>query len=701
MARRAPLLVKAMLVVLAVAWLLTLQKLMTFMERQLPEPQRPEIKKVHRSINSDTPQPPDGVNTSTVVVASLTNNIHISKVTHEKEHKKNSQHQHHKHEHEQKHRHVNHHPEEHHHQQKHQHQHHHESLPKHQVDHIHKMHNQSQEPKNSTLVLPVTSTTSPNTPQHLPSTLPGLVWEQRLWLLGARITRSYDSDDLALTVFGMPGDFHNRTKSSRIRCPATSWYNNINGTILSYDSTRHVHLYASFPERPTRLIPLEFMPSVSGDYNQNRNTLIWHGSLKEYLQVPLPTNGDMSLRVTFHASFAQKEESPSPIVTIDIPLSTGLVGQAGPHVLGSSQIPSSPDGVTLCVAIYGSQTLQFLPEFIIHHTKIGFGPIVIGLMDATVESSELKRAKEYLQDFIDQGLVDLSVMDLVSPLQPPLECEVNVRKQHFYSTCLYYAKGKTPYMGIWDIDEYWLPPPKTTTTTNSTLLTENTTMIDPTNNNQSSTSIYSQSMNIRQVMEQVENYHDSYNCSQSWCYFAFPSWNVMLRRNSTHHIISRTGTIVSDFEQRESEIEWEWSKSVTRTKYAYMGGLHQTGSCRFPTMSTGQFMPRHEVLRSLKPYTPVHTACRNIGMDGFGGIHHFNSLHRLRTSEEKGYRGVCLGEPGYNDDDDEEEETTGADAANDVNPTDPCVLDEYVQHYAPTVQRLVDARRAANPSLPA
>ena len=535
------------------------------------------------------------------------------------------------------------------------------------------------------------------------STLPGLFWEKRLWLLGVRLTRTNLSElssstaTYALTVFGMPGDFHGRIKEGDIRCPANAWYNAENGTLLSYPDTHtKVKLfYSLFTDNERNrgnnsaiLHPLEFLRSMSTDTNQNNNTLIWHGG-----SIPLGALGrvgpgsakqEVALRVTLHAAFVDESDDKTlPILTVDIPLSTGIVGQAGPQIV-SSTLQTTREAA-LCVAIYGGNTINYLPEFILHHIQLGFGPIVVGVVDAAIGSPTIQHARSYLRDFIDEGLVDISAMGLPSPLEPPLECEVNVRKEHFYNTCLYHAKGRSPYMGIWDIDEYWMPP--TEVRVNNTLNNKNKRLPYWSNNQDHSLweqSNYSTVLSVGQIMKYIQRYQEFHGCGESWCYHTFPSWTVWLRRRhgengsarSDDFLPSRPGRISEDFELRSTEVDPFWAKSITRTQYSFMGGLHVPGSCRLPTTPPGTFVARKDAGWTSKPYHEENDqiVCRNLGVPEYGMMHHYYSLNRIRSIEKSGYRDDCL--------DDNEQPTS-------------CVIDEYVHSFGATIRKQMEARANA------
>jgi hypothetical protein len=523
--------------------------------------------------------------------------------------------------------------------------------------------------------------------------LPGLFWDNRLLLLGARLTTSYEVDDhrVQVTVFGMPGDFWYREKNGEVRCQSNAWYGKEHN-VWSYPNTKSkARLYVSVNDRTKKPIYMEHIPTVSADGNQNNVTHIWSADLAPFLskedlrqRILQQDDGATAIRLYFWAAAAaakkegnQTQSRRSPLMSVDIPLSTGVVGNAGPQTVQPSssslmiqeeqeqEDPSPPNmEAALCVAIYGDDALRVLPEFILHHSNIGFGQVIVGIVDGLMGSVQMAKAHDALADFVDEGRVTLAAFGL-----PDLDCEVNVRKIHFYNSCLYHSKGLAKYVGIWDVDEYWVPP------------LDRTEGVIETKNQTSSSSLslfqddiwkqsnYSSAISVSQAMATVQEYQESANCGEEWCFHAFPSWIVYMRRDSHDHIPSeRSGLVATDFHLREKDIDWSWSKSITRTKYANMGGLHQTGSCRFG--NSKKFLPRKAVEWNVVPYGPKEQSCRNLRQNGFGMIHHYYSLNRIRSHENKDYREECM-------------------EGNQMT----CPGDEYVERFGKTVQQQLLARQ--------
>ncbi|KAL7562948.1 hypothetical protein ACA910_019493 [Epithemia clementina (nom. ined.)] len=475
-----------------------------------------------------------------------------------------------------------------------------------------------------------------------------------------------------------------------------------------------------------------------------------------------------------------------PSLSLDIPLSTGVVGGAGPtfwHRPTPAQMqrepwrvatflappPSSPmllplsssstttttfssplpsplsdatsidgGGVTLCVKSYGTRQDYIKQEFVQHHMNLGFHHIVLGITILRSEKNDndhpapeqiVANAQRILADYIRNGTVVIMVLDLPGRDFIPGAQEQDLLQTIFKQTCLFHSKGRSEYMASWDLDEFWLPPvhpdtlqeiiardggdpPSFPSMKNQDNVRRIVESQQTRNSNGSSdrnhknrtkkmkkqgklfvgmrltnpspmlvkdhiwrSSPYAKYMSISDVAKYVQMYHAAHGCLD-WCYHAFPSYTVALRRQS-HHKAGRVHKNIlvpppqrqqflgADFHKRENKTNLTWNKSLIRTKYAFLGGIHQPGSCYFPNHPEWGY---DFVKPGLRPkdhwelYPPNKNSdatkpslqCRNLVADGFGYMHHFFSTVALR----EGFRAL---KPGFD------------------------VVDEYVSMFAPTV----------------
>ncbi len=549
--------------------------------------------------------------------------------------------------------------------------------------------------------------------------LPGPFYQDKLYAVGARLTTSFEHDDDSVhaTLFLMPGDFWRRKKSDEIRCQINALNNGVNGTLLPHNkiiSTLTFYVEVTGCQTCGGPIAMEYIPAIHGDVNVVNVTMIYTADLspfvkrthlsrvlKEKQTKRIGSSGSTEKEKAIRLSFSLEADDKSSILgfgkrlthlaTVDIPLSTGVVGHGGPHIraassnaagketlsnelLSPSLIAQKPVGVSLCVAVYGEETMRHLPEFVLHHLNVGFEHIVVGVLQTHLGSDVIQKAKSVLSPFLQQGTVVLAGMGLGSDLS----CEINIEKNHFYNSCLYHSKGLAKYMGIWDIDEYWLPP----LTTEEWLLPGKDLTgrmpdaIESLNRRLGqdywTNSYYSKVPSILTVMESIQAYQSLNHCGEDWCFHAFPSKTAFRRRiqneNGKDVLVdgnSRTFTIHGDFERRDEEVDSEWSKSVTVTKNAHIAGIHMSGSCRWPSRSPDLFINWWDVTWNDEPYYDARylEQCRNLRIEGFGLIHHFYSLNRMRPYDISDY--------------------------NEELP-----IDEYAENFSPTVQRQLELLQA-------
>ena len=342
--------------------------------------------------------------------------------------------------------------------------------------------------------------------------IPGPFLNERLFLIGARLTTSYVPNDASVhvDVFGFPGDGLVR-KERGIKCKLdtlpkkwkfiknkhffenrTALYCQLECDYTDHDpaTTGATISESSWSQDCGEPIRMHLVPLISGDINQNGTTFIWRCDVTQHLHksrliqhqqrqaAPSSVRVRLDLKVarnktTTTVSFLQLISGAKPppityytmyeVTKIDIPLHTAVVGHGGPQIRSSQQgyfsslqqnnKEHSPMDVGLCLAIYGRSATRYLAEFVQHHKNVGISQIVVG-MDTTMDSDDLYAAEEILSPFIDEGFVALQA----TGLNDYFTCASDMAKVHFYHQCLYYYKGLSKYSATWDLDEYWIPP---------------------------------------------------------------------------------------------------------------------------------------------------------------------------------------------------------------------------------------------------
>ena len=471
------------------------------------------------------------------------------------------------------------------------------------------------------------------------TTLPGSFLSDKLYLMGARLTTSYDEKDdpsLIVTLFGIPGHarhpgdgtFHCKSESSR--------------RVWSHGRTKdemiiHVQLdcYHNGTYQPCGP-PMEMtrMETISWDVNVEKLSLIWQTNITSWVAredlrlLPSERQLQNSIRAHFSVGTGRKTHSKQhreihPILSVDIPLATGSVGNVGPSEPIRTNTHGPPDevsyfahppvGAALCVATFGPKIQKFLPEFLEHHRNMGFEHIVLGVLDSDV-NKVMPNLTHRLSSYIQDGSVVL-----VPAAAPQMQCHTELLKVAFYNSCLYHAKGIAEYVGVWDVDEYWVPPDE--------LLGRNDSERSRQRNSY-----------VVETMERIKNHHRRYGCGErDWCFHGFPSYTVHRRQTNSGKEVAYDSRqrLVDLFERRDKTSNTIWLKSIAKTKYTYSAGYHEFGSCQRPKNATAHpwdvFNPGEDSsLRELdysngNNETPA-AQCRNLRRLGFGSMHHFKNL---------------------------------------------------------------------------
>jgi hypothetical protein len=331
-----------------------------------------------------------------------------------------------------------------------------------------------------------------------------------------------------------------------------------------------------------------------------------------------------------------------PSLTVDIPLSTCVVGSAGPQISSKQRSPQlfefsqnqndtpplsisnyshtdhSPLGASVCLCIYGKIGQKHLLRFVQHHTNIGFEQVIVGVQDSKVL---LEAVRSTLSRFIEDGTVLLSFIRF-----DEMGCKSDVANTLFYQTCLYHAKGVSEYVGIWDIDEFWVPP------SDFSLLPEEKQLdLYP----QQADSVQQQRpYKIMHAMKALEAYQAENGCHEfDWCTHTFPSFVVHLRRDLEGKHVNKTSNFSDRFDRRDMTSDKDtWKKSIAKTALTFAGGFHEFGSCQYHGDFTTYHNPQDRFIHEHGRKIPYQ--CRDLILDEFGTMHHFFDLLGQRTPDE-------------------------------------------------------------------
>jgi hypothetical protein len=460
--------------------------------------------------------------------------------------------------------------------------------------------------------------------------LPGAFANNQIYLQGARVSTTYDNDDVHVDLFGFAGDWLTRARWKEPECKKDR--DPYNDTLMTYGEMQHSVtlfldriVYSVDREPSSDSIPMTFIPIRSRDSNLEETNPIWRVNVTDYVQksnLISQVSQDPKASLTFSLWMKYHSQAPVQIATLGIPLNTAVEGMGGPQIRGQGDSlsyfhqPQVP--VSLCVATYRSKVIKFLPEFVQHHLNVGVGQIVIGVHGERY-SSEMKVVQKLLASFIHDGSVVLAHYGL-----PQFGCNPDFMKMQFYNTCLYHNKGISKYSMSWDLDEYWIPPAMLENQPvqgNISSSPETSFLRGVTSDTTWQRSNYSKSLSIGDTLTAIDNHYEKHGCADDWCFHRFPSYNVHVLDAMWVRDDKRTNIVGDDFRKRDRKVDNVYDKSVANTKVAHSAGYHLAASCLFDPA----------VADKPEAYVPdtIKGKCRDVQkMDPsiFGSMHHFYTL---------------------------------------------------------------------------
>ncbi|KAG7357887.1 glycosyltransferase family 92 protein [Nitzschia inconspicua] len=518
-------------------------------------------------------------------------------------------------------------------------------------------------------------------------TIPGPYWEDRIYLMGARLTTSYEDDSVRVTLFGLPGNCR-VSGMPELACTSSFGLVGENGTLWDYDELSNQQLFVrighsvvvgkennhndqhnnttTVSSSSTVLFPMDFIPLLSVDSNANAVSLMWTANLTQLINLSkidlkhrLDSSPLTALKLEFwiqpKTSFLQQTHrtvsaNVTKLVQLEIPLLTGVVGHVGPQlgpftspsmrqkssasnqhmapVAPSALLQEKVDAV-VCVAVFGQHVLKNIPEFVTHHVNVGFSHVIVGILDSELDGQNIRAAQDILVDFLEDGTISLAAANL-----PHMKCDEDISKLNFYSSCLHHVKGFAEYVAIFDIDEYWVPHRKAE---GNVLDVQRLQPFPPSivaNDPLWKESPYHEYQSIVETMKVIHQFQIEAGCGEEWCFHTFVSLQVERKSNNVPWE-QRTGRITDDFGLRGTGWDTPESKSIARTKYTNMIGFHQPGSCRYSAHQPYQadvgayWIP----IANVTLYKETGT-CQNLFFpesDVFGCMHHFYSLNSDRS----------------------------------------------------------------------
>ncbi|CAB9507531.1 expressed unknown protein [Seminavis robusta] len=438
--------------------------------------------------------------------------------------------------------------------------------------------------------------------------VPGAFMNNKLYILGLRLTTSYQRSDESVHVdmFGhavgigsnagsfdlhkiepLPNQlsFQDATKEE-LYCKVWG-EDHYHSTLTGH----HNNGTADVAGKTSDLIRMSYIPNNSLDKNTKRTHLIWRCNVSPFLtKSQLLTRSSVRVSVYTNPNNPHYPGHDRPILTVDVPTSTASVGHAGPtlffqgkqqqqrHSFLEQVAQKGPFGVVLCVAGIDLKALPFLPEFVQHHINVGVDHMVLGVDNP----SDIAMIHDKLSYFVeDLGVVVLGTESHVVENR-------EVRKLRFYNQCLFHAKGMSEYVVNWDVDELWMPPLLLESSRDNHhhphgIVGQSSSPSLPIEHD----SVWSKSpyRKTRSLVDAIRSMRGSDGVCQEWCFQYFPSYTVqrMVAAEEEPHDkknLMRQGFY--GFPMREHDLNYQWKKPVIRTRYAFQSSFHLGGSCIRP-----------------------------------------------------------------------------------------------------------------------
>lgn len=354
-------------------------------------------------------------------------------------------------------------------------------------------------------------------------TKPGLYFSNKLFLWGARITSSYEHDQIFLDFFAQ--STHNLELIKHTYNPP------LNMTLISLKDTFSFKLWCVVEKSVSKC---RSEPISNLDENARYSHYRFRCSLPRFYK-----KNNVS-----HLAVEVRSRNDGSVI-FNINRHTDSVGIMGPeNELKLDFRDQKLVDITLCIGGISAIGVRYLPEFIQHHIRMGVDRFIIGIHNSRF-LLDLNETYAGVRN-VTLPLIDAGIVFLL-PMETPLEIydiERDILKMLFYDACLFHAKGSSKYVANWDVDEYWMP-------VNRSLPT------------------------LKHVLE-VFNQNDI--CPE-WCYLSFPShsiWQIPDQQIPLPEI----ATISDTFKIRQNKPpDYVWQKSIAKTRNAMSSG------CKFKNYS--------------------------------------------------------------------------------------------------------------------
>ena len=355
---------------------------------------------------------------------------------------------------------------------------------------------------------------------------PGLYFQDKLFIWGARVTHSLDDEKIYFDMFVF-GTRYIHLIQSKYQPP-------LNQVLLEEARiiTFKLECISNYLITPCHIFRNNNVDPNSAFYVLRFRCLLLNQNLTNNLN-----HVEVEIQSRVHGS-----------VYFNIPKNTDFVGLAGPeNELATNFREQKPVDLTLCVGGISEIGVDFLAEFLQHHIRMGVDRFIIGIHSNPFVRNlpeTYEKVRNLTLPLIKNGVVLLFPMIIPEEI---LQISRDILKMLFYEACLFHSKGTSIYIANWDVDEFWMPVNKSWPT-------------------------------LKAV---VKAFKPKPACPD-WCFMSFPSYSVWQPANTYQTPLIDIKQIAETFQVRKDEApNYVWQKSVAKTKNAFNSGCK---SCFFFNM---------------------------------------------------------------------------------------------------------------------
>jgi len=318
------------------------------------------------------------------------------------------------------------------------------------------------------------------------SELPVMASDLSDLFLGAILERDFDSDQLQLTTFMLCHAIVNNTITNLgARNVKTDMIPTWQRALSRWDEQKyrdsgdrafdpqHICRVSNGPGLPTYEVLGMFVPnSVTRDANVNRRIDILRcpmmGTGEEYLEL-IRRGENVSVEVLRGAESLVNFTVPwrsrkTGLMLSHRPEASRLDVWRGYGIDARSAAGFENDKIYMCVpGMESNPSVKILPlflEFVQHHLLLGVDHMFMAANFAW-DSPHMDRLLQIYRSYIDEGKLTMASqagdgVDFMATFGG-IHWNRNVLKVTHINMCLYLAKGMSDYIGVWDLDEFFIP----------------------------------------------------------------------------------------------------------------------------------------------------------------------------------------------------------------------------------------------------